>query len=60
MFLKQPQVIELSNNMLCIIDLCGEDDTIIVTEEKKVEERIIPQYVPMPMLQILPVENEKQ
>lgn len=46
--------------MLCIIDLCGDEETIFVSDEEKLDVAPIPpQIVPMPMLQIVPVENDE-
>lgn len=46
--------------MLCIIDLCGDEDTIFVSvEEKEDVTPIASQLVPTPSLQIVPVENDE-
>lgn len=46
--------------MLCIIDLCGDEETVFVSEEQKAEAiPAQPQFIPMPSLQIVPVENDE-
>lgn len=46
--------------MLCIIDLCGDEETILIAdEEESAVLSVAPLYVPMPSLQIVPVENDE-
>jgi len=45
--------------MLCIVDLYGDEETIFVTDEKTDVVPVLPPFVPMPMLQIVPVENDE-
>lgn len=46
--------------MLCIIDLCGDEETIIVTDEEKPDVApASPQLVQMPVLQLVLVENDE-
>jgi hypothetical protein len=46
--------------MLCIIDLCGDEETIFVSDEEKLDDAPVPpQIVPMSTLQIVPVENDE-
>lgn len=45
--------------MLCVIDLCGEEEPIFVTDEAEVLPIEPPQLVPMPTLQIVPTENDE-
>lgn len=50
----------LSKTMLCIIDLCGDEETIFVSDEEKPD--VVPalsQLVQMPALQIVLVENDE-
>lgn len=52
----------LSKTMLCIIDLCDDEETVVVgvSEEQKAEAiPAQPQFIPMPSLQIVPVENDE-
>lgn len=46
--------------MLCVIDLCGDEETVLVLDE---EEKVLPiqppTYFPVPTLQIVPVENDE-
>lgn len=45
--------------MLCIIDLCGDEETIFVTDEETDVVPVLPSFAPMPALQIVPVENDE-
>lgn len=46
--------------MLCIIDLFGDEETIFVSEEPDKDiVPVQPQIIPMPSLQIVPVENDE-
>jgi hypothetical protein len=46
--------------VLCVIDLCGDEETIFVSEESdKDVVPVQPQIIPMPSLQIVPVENDE-
>lgn len=46
--------------MLCIIDLCGDEETVLVYDEEKKELPMAPlAYFPVPTLQIVPVENDE-
>jgi hypothetical protein len=56
----QPLTSALSKTMLCIIDLCGDEETIFVSDEEKLDDAPVPpQIVPMSTLQIVPVENDE-
>ena len=48
--------------MVCVIDLCGEEDVILAAaepEEPKASPALPPAFVPQLALQIVPVENDE-
>jgi hypothetical protein len=46
--------------MLCIIDLCGDEETVLVLDEEELTLPVVPlAYFPVPTLQIVPVENDE-
>jgi hypothetical protein len=46
--------------MLCIIDLCGDEETVLVIdEEEQAPTTQPPIYFPIPSLQIVPVETDE-
>ncbi len=46
--------------MLCIIDLCGDEEMILVMDEEETPTLpVVPLFVPTPTLQIVPVENDE-